>query len=307
MKWYLFDSRIFCAMYKDYSLIAPSNRGILEYCGVQTEEDAKEHSDDAAVLRHMQEQEWYPVMQALTRRCLDLQQSTPAVGEVGVGAVALLDRYIHLLGQVWVEQEYCTHRAALAQEAGAVDARSSSLLQSNTALLATLGYYGSGLVEHSGTWYPCNRLHHLERKLSPSSSSSTPQRVWFDKEVDSYMRQPAQYRHDNCLRFQVPEALIGSEADPCGDVIEVFYSFRSPYSQLVLDRVLHLCAAYGKKLLFRPVLPMVARKLKVPASKVMYIARDAIREARGYWNIPFGCIADPGTVTLLLRCMLEYD
>ena len=100
------------------------------------------------------------------------------------------------------------------------------------------------------------------------------------------------------MKSHVPMDLVISESEfdshSTNGVIEVFYSFRSPYSQLIMDRVLYLCHLYDKKLLFRPILPMVARKLKVPSSKMVYIARDAIREAKNNWAIPFGCIADPG-------------
>ena len=74
--------------------------------------------------------------------------------------------------------------------------------------------------------------------------------------------------------------------------LELFFSFRSPYSYLCLKRVFEIADAFGLRLSVRPVLPMVMRGLQMPKSKLAYIARDAGREARRL-GIPFGNMADP--------------
>jgi 2-hydroxychromene-2-carboxylate isomerase len=74
--------------------------------------------------------------------------------------------------------------------------------------------------------------------------------------------------------------------------LELFHSIRSPYSYLSLARAFEIADAFGLELKVRPVLPMVMRGMKVPVLKLLYIVKDAAREAarRG---IAFGNIADP--------------
>lgn len=74
--------------------------------------------------------------------------------------------------------------------------------------------------------------------------------------------------------------------------IELFYSFRSPYSQLVIPRLKNICLKYNCSITIKPLLPMVTRGLPVPPEKEMYIATDAAREAH-LWGILFGKIIDP--------------
>jgi 2-hydroxychromene-2-carboxylate isomerase len=74
--------------------------------------------------------------------------------------------------------------------------------------------------------------------------------------------------------------------------LELFHSFRSPYSYLSLKRVFAITDAFGLQLKLRPVLPMVMRGMQVPRAKLLYIARDTAREAERL-EIPYGKIADP--------------
>ncbi len=71
-----------------------------------------------------------------------------------------------------------------------------------------------------------------------------------------------------------------------------YFSFRSPYTAIVPDRVKALCDAYGAELILRPILPMVMRGLPVPKAKKTYIPLDTAREARRL-NIDYGKISDP--------------
>ena len=133
---------------------------------------------------------------------------------------------------------------------------------------------------------------HFELAHSPQAVNRTS--CIFNREVDSYAHTHATQRYANCTKFIVPDHLVALDSDAPSGVIELFYSFRSPYSQLILDRVLYLCVKFNKKLLMRPLVPMVARKLSVPFSKAFYIMTDAVREASVNWSIPFGTVADPG-------------
>jgi 2-hydroxychromene-2-carboxylate isomerase len=72
----------------------------------------------------------------------------------------------------------------------------------------------------------------------------------------------------------------------------MFYSFRSPYSYLALQRTFDVADAFGLKLEVRPVLPMVMRGMAVPRTKLLYIVKDASREAERL-GIPFGRMFDP--------------
>lgn len=74
--------------------------------------------------------------------------------------------------------------------------------------------------------------------------------------------------------------------------LELFHSIRSPYSYLALNRVFEIADAFGLELRLRPVLPMVMRGMQVPKRKLLYIVKDAAREAERL-RIPFGNIADP--------------
>lgn len=153
-------------------------------------------------------------------------------------------------------------------------------LASSKSLLRRLGYYNPGAVEFEGEWYPPGRLHHLERRLRDEHPDSN-RGLLFDKERESCAHAPTPVR-------TAPSSLAG----PDRHRVELFYSFRSPYSQLVLPRLRVMCAAYGVEILVRPVLPMVTRGLKVPLEKELYIGRDAAREAR-LLGLLMGKLADP--------------
>ena len=74
--------------------------------------------------------------------------------------------------------------------------------------------------------------------------------------------------------------------------LELFLSFRSPYSYIAARQVFSVADAFGLTLVIRPVLPMIMRQMPVPRNKLAYIIRDAGREARRR-GIPFGTFADP--------------
>ncbi len=79
---------------------------------------------------------------------------------------------------------------------------------------------------------------------------------------------------------------------PEGQVLDVYFSFRSPYSYLALQRIQALQESSGLRYRLRPILPMVKRGLAVPRSKGLEIVKDTAREARRY-KIPFGNLVDP--------------
>jgi 2-hydroxychromene-2-carboxylate isomerase len=86
--------------------------------------------------------------------------------------------------------------------------------------------------------------------------------------------------------------------------VELFFSFRSPYSYVALERLLALREREPIDIVLRPVMPMVMRGLVVPRSKRLYIVRDAAREARRY-GIAFGALCDP-VGPGVERCLAAY-
>ena len=51
----------------------------------------------------------------------------------------------------------------------------------------------------------------------------------------------------------------------------MYYSFRSPYSQLAVDRIYKVGKAWNIEVQTKPVLPMVMRGLSVKPVKAFYI------------------------------------
>jgi 2-hydroxychromene-2-carboxylate isomerase len=137
---------------------------------------------------------------------------------------------------------------------------------------ARLGHYLGGMFHFEGEWFwGVDRLGHLESRLVERG---------LDREAGTPPLAPAL------------EPSLGAPAGLTGPTIEVWFSFRSPYSWLVLPRIRQLAQAYNARLELRPILPMVMRGLAVPRVKTLYIALDCKREAERL-SLPFGTIVDP--------------
>jgi 2-hydroxychromene-2-carboxylate isomerase len=95
-------------------------------------------------------------------------------------------------------------------------------------------------------------------------------------------------RHATQLSLPVSPPAAAKQLPP----LELFHSFRSPYSYISLKRFYAIADAFGLELRLRPVLPMVMRGMQVPRPKLIYIAKDTTREAERL-GIPYGRIADP--------------
>ncbi|MBP6630477.1 MAG: DsbA family protein [Kofleriaceae bacterium] len=80
--------------------------------------------------------------------------------------------------------------------------------------------------------------------------------------------------------------------------LEVWFSFRSPYSYLALEQLEATLASAGVgagldlTVRLRPIAPMVTRGMSLPTVKKLYLVRDAKRHADRL-GIPFGNICDP--------------
>ena len=140
--------------------------------------------------------------------------------------------------------------------------------------LRKAGHYQGAMFHYNGDWYwGVDRLHYLEARLAEDTGA--PARV------PVLTRRPVEARP--------PEKLAGAGVPV---VVDFWFSFRSPYSYLALERTAELARTYPIDLRVRPILPMVARGLALPREKRLYIVRDAKREADRL-GIPFGNVCDP--------------
>jgi len=168
-----------------------------------------------------------------------------------------------------------------ARLAGGVEptGRGDKLLAENEQMLRQLGHYNSATIYYAGEWYwGVDRLHYLLARLDQLGAA----RAGANKTRLASIRQ--------VMQVSLPVAPPGTarELPP----LELFFSFRSPYSYLAIERVFSIADAFGLELKLRPVLPMVMRGLPVPRAKLIYITRDAMREAERH-GIPFGRFVDP--------------
>lgn len=132
-----------------------------------------------------------------------------------------------------------------------------------------LGHYQGAMLYDRGAWYwGVDRLPLWLAKVSGEPLSSCEAQVFR------------------------PRGTLGFSTSEHPRELDVYFSFRSPYSYLALRRASELAATHGLALRLRPVLPMVMRGLAVPPRKKFYLLFDAAREAQRV-GIPFGRISDP--------------
>ena len=162
--------------------------------------------------------------------------------------------------------------AAIVERHGSVSGEEvRPALEANHAALERAGHYQPGMLYYGGEWYwGIDRLHYLEERL---------QQEGLDGRVD--LTSPAPH---------LASSLRGAHGTT--PRIEVFVSFRSPYSYLSIPQLIDLRERHGFDVTVRPVLPMVMRGLPVPRAKRLYIVHDAKREADRL-GIPFGHVCDP--------------
>jgi len=182
---------------------------------------------------------------------------------------------------------------AAARRIGSIDTRGqgAAMLQRNQDLLARMGHYNAATLYYGGEWYwGVDRLHYLAERLDT---------LGLGRDQASAV-QLASIRQISRISLPVspPDAARKLPA------LELFFSFRSPYAYLALQRTFEIADAFGLVLRVRPVLPMVMRGLQLPASKLLYIGSDATREAQRL-QVPFGRFSDPTGVGVE-RCLATY-
>lgn len=153
------------------------------------------------------------------------------------------------------------------------------LVSRNQLLLRKLGHYNTATMYYAGEWFwGVDRLHYLTRRFDALGLNR-----WDEPNAELASLQQAR-------QLSLPAAVPGAAENLA--TLTMFHSFRSPYSYLALARTFRIADAFGVKLDVRPVLPMVMRGMAVPKPKLLYIARDANREAARL-GVPFGRMADP--------------
>lgn len=167
-------------------------------------------------------------------------------------------------------------------------AAGDNLLAQHQLLLTKLGHYNPATICYAGEWFwGVDRLHYLLARLDNLGA----RRPGSDTSRLASIRQVMQ------VTLPVAPPSAARDLPP----LEFFFSFRSPYAYLAMERVEKIAAAFGLELKVRPVLPMVMRGLQVPRAKLVYIIKDAMREAERH-GIAFGKFSDP-VGTGIDRCM----
>ncbi len=166
------------------------------------------------------------------------------------------------------------------------------LVAKNQLLLRKMRHYASAMMYYGGEWYwGIDRLMHLCDRLDGL-------RARRDQEP---MPEFASFRQVSQIKLPATVPARAQQLPP----IVMYFSFRSPYSYLAMDRIGAIADAFDIKLELRPVLPMVSRGLKLPPSKRRYLVQDALREACKM-GVPFGNIRDPLGVGIE-RCMAAFS
>ncbi len=166
-----------------------------------------------------------------------------------------------------------------------------ALLAENRQRLEQLGHYNSATLHYAGEWYwGIDRLHYLTERLNE---------LGVRRSVTG--TGPGQ-RLKETMQSTLPAAPSGTARDLPD--LELFFSFRSPYSYLVIPRAFAIADAFGLRLQLRPVLPMIMRGMPVPRLKLRYIVTDAAREAERL-GMPFGTFCDPAGAGVA-RCIAVF-
>lgn len=162
----------------------------------------------------------------------------------------------------------------------------AAALAEGKALRDTYGHYLGAMFYFEGEWYwGLDRLPYLEQRLTTRAlgKSITPFMPRLEASVVSSATTDIQLQ---------PQHSASAQTDAPRPLLDLYFSFRSPYSWIVLPRVIALANLYHARLRLRFVLPMVMRGLPIPDAKRFYIVSDTKREAERV-GLPFGKIADP--------------
>ncbi|MFQ3172902.1 MAG: 2-hydroxychromene-2-carboxylate isomerase [Oleispira sp.] len=164
-------------------------------------------------------------------------------------------------------------------------------LSENFELLTKLGHYFGAMINFEGEWYwGIDRLDHLEQRLMILGlAHDKKETIHFNLTYEGFCKAP-------------PFNMNGNKQQP----LILYWSARSPYSYIALERAIMLAKHHRIPLTIKPVLPMMMRDMNVPDTKKIYIFLDTKREASKL-GLPYGYVADPLGVAVE-RCysLIEY-
>ncbi len=170
--------------------------------------------------------------------------------------------------------------------------RSLAKLRINQALLVNKGHYLGGVIYFEGEWYwGVDRLDHVEQRLIEAGFAHRKNElVLFNLTYKKFCQHP----------------INGGAKSRDNKPLVLYWSARSPYSYIGLERAVKLAEHYQIPLEIKPVLPMMMRNMYVPAIKKMYIFLDTKREANKL-GIDYGFVADPlGAAVERCYALIEY-
>uniref|UniRef100_A0A7S2S7R0 DSBA-like thioredoxin domain-containing protein n=1 Tax=Mucochytrium quahogii TaxID=96639 RepID=A0A7S2S7R0_9STRA len=177
-----------------------------------------------------------------------------------------IEEFIHVNNLVLLN---CVDELEAISQPGMSDESVQDILAANTAVLGRSGHYMSGMLQYGFDWFwGLDRLNYLEEQLRPTEIPR------FNRTLDIKLAPVTSCRERTCP-------------------IKLFYSFRSPYSQIVLKPLFKLADHYGVNVEICPVLPLAMRGANIPLVKKLYIVRDTKRQARSLGQESYGFLNDP--------------
>jgi len=172
-----------------------------------------------------------------------------------------------------------TAAAAEARATADVKGAARPVIAASQSRQSKLGHYNSAMLHYAGEWYwGVDRLHYLTDRLDELGLARNEK------------PNPTLAAIRPVMQYSLPVTPPAATRDL--PPVEYFFSPRSPYSYLGLQRIIDITDAFGLTMKLRPVMPMIMRGLQVPRPKMLYIAMDTMREARRL-GIPYGKFADP--------------
>ncbi|MFT4653954.1 MAG: 2-hydroxychromene-2-carboxylate isomerase [Patiriisocius sp.] len=195
-----------------------------------------------------------------------------------------ISQAIQLLDQYWFQGISATLEDVLV-------INNQHKLYENFELLTKYGHYLGATINFEGEWYwGLDRLDHLEKRLIGFGlTHGNQETIQFNRTYEAFCKASLS---DMDLDKQTPFIL--------------YWSARSPYSYIALERAIMLCTHYKIPLIIKPVLPMMMRGMNVPDTKKVYIFLDTKREASKL-GLPYGYVADPlGAAVERCYSLVEY-
>jgi 2-hydroxychromene-2-carboxylate isomerase len=184
----------------------------------------------------------------------------------------------------------------------------TKLIVANHQHLEKKGHYLPGVLymPHEFYW-STSRLNYLEERLFDLGYLKNKKDIKSKKNYAFHWRNQYQLNCHNDVVY--PNVYVPGHLSPLSPRIDrkhqdntliMWYSFRSPYSQIAVARFYALARYYQVKCIVFPVLPMVMRQkpLAVPRKKSSYIIMDCSREGHrvGYPGIAMSDPVGPGTL-----------